>query len=227
MGGRGGAVTQADLATPAGRRRAWAGLLWADHGALRYLYSNVHRISPQMWRSFQPAPFHLRKFKAQGIRTVVNLRGASDTGFYHLEREACDTLGLRLVDFKVFSRDAPSKEALHGARDLFRRIDYPAVMHCKSGSDRVGFMSALYLWVHERRPLAEALRQLSLRYGHVRQGKTGVIDHFFDQYRAYTARTPIDFYEWVDKVYDPADAKATFMAAWWGAALTDRILRRE
>ena len=38
-------------------------------------------------------------------------------------------------------------------------------------------MSVLYLYFHERRPLAEALEQLTFKYGHVRQGKTGVIDY--------------------------------------------------
>ena len=220
-------VTADDLTTPAGRRRAWAGLLLADHGFLRYAYSNVHQISDRMWRSFQPAPFHLRKFKRLGIKTVINLRGTSETGFYHLEREACARLGLTMVDFKVFSRDAPSKEALHGAREMFQEIAYPAVMHCKSGSDRVGFMSALYLFVHEGAPLDEALGQLSLRYGHIRQGKTGIIDHFFNAYREYNAETPTAFYDWVETVYDPAAAKASFMATWWGSALTERVLKRE
>ncbi|MEL7028835.1 MAG: tyrosine-protein phosphatase [Pseudomonadota bacterium] len=227
MGRKPPRVTAQDLETPAGRRRAWAGLLLSDHGLLRYLYSNIHQISPRMWRSFQPAPFHLRRFKKMGVQTVVNLRGPSDTGFYQLEKEACEQLGLTLIDFKVYSRDTPSKEALHSARELFQRIDYPAVMHCKSGSDRVGFMSALYLFVHENRPLADALQQLSLRYGHVRQGKTGVIDHFFDAYKAYNAETPTPFYDWVDRIYDPAATKASFMESWWGSLLTERVLRRE
>ncbi|MEM6850159.1 MAG: protein tyrosine phosphatase [Pseudomonadota bacterium] len=216
-----------DLQTTEGRRKAWSGLLLGDHGFLRYAYSNVHALSPRMWRAFQPAPFHVRKFAKMGVRTIINLRGESPTGFYLLEKEACARLGVKLVNFKVFSREAPSRETLLAARTLFQDIDYPALMHCKSGSDRVGLMSALYLHGHENRPLTEALKQLSLRYGHIKQGKTGVLDHFFQSYQTYAAQTPIAFYDWVEKIYDPASVKADFKATRWGSAVTEGILRRE
>ena len=35
-------------------------------------------------------------------------------------------------------------------------------MHCKSGADRAGLASALWLLHVERRPVAEAMKQLSL-----------------------------------------------------------------
>ena len=215
------------MATPAGRARAWRELIWGDHGFLRYLYDNTHAISPQMRRSFQPAPFHLRKFAREGVKTIINLRGESPKGYFRLEQEHCEKLGLRLENFRAYSRDVPSKEFLHGARDLFQRIEYPAVMHCKSGSDRVGLMSSLYLFIHVGLPLDEAQKQLSLRYGHIKQGKTGILDFFFDQYRAYNAERPTPFFEWVDTIYDPAAVKSEFMGDWWANILTDRILRRE
>jgi len=33
--------------------------------------------------------------------------------------------------------------------------------------------------------------------------------------------------DWVEKVYDPADVKARFMAQWSGNPVTELILRRE
>ena len=64
------------------------------------------------------------------------------------------------------------------ARDLFNSIEKPALMHCKSGADRAGLMAALYVLIHCKKPVAEAMKQLSLRYLHVRQAKTGMLDSF-------------------------------------------------
>jgi protein tyrosine/serine phosphatase len=39
-------------------------------------------------------------------------------------------------------------------------------VHCDSGADRAGFVSALFLAEIEKRPAEEAARQLSIVYGH-------------------------------------------------------------
>src|SRR5690606_29636541 len=101
--------------------------------------------------------------------------------------------GLKLVDFRVRSRAAPTREEVLAARDLFASVEYPMLMHCKSGADRVGLMSALYHHTRHGVPIPEARRQLSLRYGHIRQADTGVLDHFFEAYLDYAAKTPIAF----------------------------------
>ena len=227
-------ITREEFATPAGRRRAWRELVLGDHGFLRSFYDSSHALSPgRMWRTYQPGPARLERWAAKGVRTVVNLRGDKPSGFLFLEEEACARLGLAHVPFRVYSREAPSKEILHGARALFAEIEYPAIMHCKSGADRVGLMSTLYLFFREGVPLDKAMGQLSWRYGHVRQGKTGVIDHALDQYVDYARERGHDladvdaFFAWVDDVYDPAATKASFRAQWLGSLLTERILRRE
>lgn len=205
-----------------------------DHGVLRTIYDNSHAIAPgKMWRTYQPSPKHLERWAARGVKTVLNLRGPKPSGQLLLEEEACDRLGLTLVNFRVYSREAPSKEILHGASTLFGEIEYPAIMHCKSGADRAGVMATLFLFFHEGVPLDKALDQLSFNYGHVKAGKTGVIDAAFDRYIAYAKEKGISlsdvdaFFDWVDHDYDPAEVKATFKPAGWGNLLTEVILRRE
>lgn len=227
-------ITREEFNTEQGRKRAWRELMLGDHGAIRKLYDNTHEIIPgKLWRTYQPSPAKLAKWQARGVVTVINLRGSKPSGFYFLEEEACEKLGLSLITFRVFSRDAPSKEVLHGARTLFEDLEYPAIMHCKSGADRVGLMSVLYLYFHERRSLNEALEHLTFRYGHVRQGKTGVIDYAFQQFIDYAAQENKnidnldDFFHWVDHIYDPIEVKKEFLGSWWGNLLTEKILRRE
>ncbi len=202
-------------------------LVAVDHGIFRAVYLNRHKVDDRVWRSAQPAPHHLRRFAQMGVRTVINLRGPRDCGSYRLEREACERLGIRMVDFKMQSRGAPTPESLHAARALFETVDYPILMHCKSGADRVGLMSALYLLLRKERPLEEAAGQLSLRFGHIRQADTGVLDYFLESYREYDAKTPIAFLDWVDRVYDPGALKVEFRVSAGANLLVNRILRRE
>ena len=56
----------------------------------------------------------------------------------------------------MFSREPPTVEKVFEARDLFERIRYPALMHCKSGADRAGIMAVLYKLLREKVPFEEA-----------------------------------------------------------------------
>ena len=202
-------------------------MLILDHLIIRLMFPNRHRLSGEAWRAAQPLPHQVRGLARRGIRTVVNLRGASDTSTYALERAACRDAGLKLVDFRIRSRAAPSRAELLAARDLFETLEYPILMHCKSGADRVGLMSALYLHARHGVPIEEARRQLSLRYGHIRQADTGILDLVFDAYLAYAAETPIAFYDWVATVYDPADVARQLHSRRWANRVVDKIFRRE
>ncbi len=185
-------------------------MLLIDHGIFRLAYLNRHRLGDRAWRSAQPAPHDIRAMAGLGVRTIVNLRGERLCGSYWLEQAACKKHGIELVDFMLRSRAAPKREQIRGAVELFDRVAYPVLMHCKSGSDRVGLMSVLYRHLKEGVPLEEARRQLSVRYGHFRQTHTGVLDYVFERYIADNKRTPMPFLEWVDKVYDPDEVQRAF-----------------
>jgi len=137
------------LRRAAGPPASYLDMLLVDHGIFRFMYANSHRISEKAWRSAQPAPHQLRRFARAGIRTVVNLRGERECGSYYLERQACERFGMKLVNFQVRSRAAPTREELLGAKRLFEEVEYPMLMHCKSGADRAGLMSVLYRFLHE------------------------------------------------------------------------------
>lgn len=202
-------------------------MLLLDHLVVRLAFPNRHKVSDRVWRAAQPLPHQIAAAKRLGIRTVLNLRGQYDIATYAYEREACRRAGLKLVDFRVKSRNAPTRDELLGARDIFQSIDYPVLMHCKSGADRVGLMSVLYRHLHDGVPMTEAIDQLSLRYGHIAQANTGIIDYFFERYIADNARSPIAFYDWVQTVYDPDELRRTFKSSGWANRLVDRVLKRE
>jgi protein tyrosine/serine phosphatase len=217
-----------DLSTPLGRRLARKSLIWDDHGFLRVRFRNLHQISPEMWRSNQPSPEHIEGYARElGIRTILNLRGTSPKGYYLLEREACERHGIALVDYQVFSRDTPTREAILGARDLFDTIAYPALMHCKSGADRAGLMSALYMHFRQKMPIEQAAAQLSFKYLHIREGKTGVLDYLFEAYLRQGRPAGKTFEQWVREDYDRDAIKRDFLAGWRWRLNLDGLLRRE
>jgi protein tyrosine/serine phosphatase len=202
-------------------------MLFVDHGVFRLAYLNLHRIGEQAWRSAQPSPNQIVRLKRKGIKTIVNLRGERVCGSYALEQQACAREGLMLETYRVRSRAAPTVDEVLGARELFRRIEYPMLMHCKSGADRVGLMSVLYLHFHEGVPIAEAKSELSLKYGHIRQADTGILDYFFERYLQETETQPRDFADWVATDYDPEELRRTFIANGWANRLVNSVLQRE
>jgi protein tyrosine/serine phosphatase len=210
-----------------GRVQAWANMLLTDHGVFRLLYLNKHRVTDRVWRSAQPAPHQIARLKANGVRTIVNLRGGREHGSWQLQKEICDRLGIKLVEFVVRSREAPDRETILGAKVFFDSLEYPAVLHCKSGADRAGFVAALFLVVNEGRPASEALRQLSMRFGHFRFAKTGILDAFFERYLVEGEAKGIPFLEWVEHHYDPNTLQRDFRPSFWSDLVVDRIMRRE
>jgi len=205
----------------------WADMLVVDHGIFRLAYLNVHRLGRHALRSAQPAPHQIAKLARRGVKTIVNLRGPRICGAYWLEQEACARHGIRLVDYQVRSRAAPSKREVLGVRDLFRSLEPPVLFHCKSGADRAGLMSTLYLIEVEGKSVEEARHQLSLKFGHIRQSDTGVLDYFFECYLKANEASPIEFFDWVENVYDPDEVKRSFTSRGWANVITNRILRRE
>lgn len=216
----------------ADRLGAWVNMLLVDHGVIRLVHLNRAKVGSDAYRSAQPAPHQLRRFARIGVKTVVNLRGGRNFGSYPLEKEACASAGMAFEELVLRSRAAPTRETLAEAAALLGRIAYPALFHCKAGADRAGLMSALYMIVHEGAPVREAKRQLSLRFGHFKQGKTGVLDAFLDaagaaEAAAEAAGRSFDFLAWAATDYDPDAVTRSFRATSWGAIVTDTLLRRE
>ena len=221
-------LTDFDLTTPLGRLHARLRYLWDDHAWLRLMIRNIHWVTPELARSSQPWPFQLRHWRDLGIRTVVSLRGDPGKAHRALEAAACKDLGMELKDLDLLSREAPTLEQVLAAKQLFESIEYPCLIHCKAGADRAGMAAVLYLHFRKGAPIAEARRQLSLKFGHFRQGRTGVLDHVLDRYLADAEVSSESLLEWLSRPdYDPRAIKAGFRPTWLGGLIADVLLRRE
>ena len=121
-----------------------AGSCGAYWGAIQY-QGNFHTVKEgAFYRSAQLSKNELQSaIRDHKIRSVLNLRGAHPgQAWYDEELAVSQALGI--------VRDAPK----------------PLLVHCKSGADRTGLVSALYRFAGEGVSADQADRELSLVYGH-------------------------------------------------------------
>lgn len=199
-----------DLSTPLGRLAAHLVFQFGDHAFLRILWSNLAPVAPGVWRSNQPSPRRIARYKAMGIKHILSLRGFKDNPHTLLEREACEKHGLSLTLVAIHARKAVPAEKLLALLDTLEAMPKPFLMHCKSGADRAGLASAFYLMHVEGRSLDEARAQLSLRFLHLKSTKTGILDEILDCYGRDSAETPMPLREWIETRYDPEAITASF-----------------
>jgi hypothetical protein len=88
-------------------------------------------------------------------------------------------------------------------------------------------MGVMLRHVRDGVPISEAKEQLSLLYGHFRSADTGILDAVFEHYLEDSAMTGIEFWDWVDKVYDPEEIAHSFKARGWANRLVNGLLNRE
>lgn len=192
-----------DLDAPGARRAAAIDMLVFDHGLIRKVWRNEAEIAPGVWRSNQPDPEAIRGLKARGFRAIVNLRGRTEWGSYLLERDACRAAGIALHDIKLAARRPPTRAELLELDQLFGTLPRPFLMHCKSGADRAGLASAVYLLTRDGATVEAAQAQLHWRYLHRRRGRTAMLGQLLAAYAARTAVTGIGFRDWVAQDYTP------------------------
>jgi protein tyrosine/serine phosphatase len=201
-----------DITDPVERRWSRIYVTWLDHGFLRRFWTNHAEVAPGVFRSNHPDHERLADLAAEGFKTIVNLRGDPQISHHRFETESCAALGMALATVHMAARSAPKRERLLELIEVLGRAEKPLLMHCKSGADRTGLAAAIYLMHYEGVPLEQARKQLSPRFLHFRQTKTGILDHVLDMYGERLKQGPIAFIDWVRTEYDAEAATRGFAA---------------
>jgi protein tyrosine/serine phosphatase len=220
-------IFRGDVTTARGRALAWVDALLIDHAVFRLIWTNFAAVAPgRLYRCNHPTPRHLATFtRRYGIKTLINLRGQTRNGSDALSRDAAARLGLDFIDMALESRGAPQRDRILRLHDIFNTMRAPALIHCKSGADRAGLAAGLFL-LFEGGTAREALQQLSLRFGHIKQARTGILDAFFHHYaREAEGRKP--FLDWVREDYDEAALRRDFHANGLASFINDWVLVHE
>jgi protein tyrosine/serine phosphatase len=79
------------------------------------------------------------------------------------------------------------------------RVEYPMLMHCKSGADRAGLVSVL-ICISSRRCRSSRPSASGHPFRAFPAADTGILDFVFERYLRDSARTPMSFLDWVDTV---------------------------
>jgi protein tyrosine/serine phosphatase len=212
--------------SPRHRAAAWFDSFFLDHAFFRIAWHNWAEVMPgRLYRSNHPTPMRLAALvRRYGIRTVINLRGEKPCGSTTLTHDAAARLGLTHIYAPFESRGAPHRDRILRLAEIFRAMQEPALIHCKSGADRAGLAAGLFILMNGGSSAA-ALSQLSWRFLHFNHSRAGVLDAFFLRYgREAEGRLP--FLDWAREEYDE-DALRGFKPRRVASFINDRLLARE
>lgn len=138
-------------------------------GAIQ-LSGNFYEVIPgELYRSNQPTANQIANYvKRYGIKSIINLRGADDgAAWYRDEVHTAATLGVKHVDFKMSSSQEMTLDQSLALVSLLRDAPKPLLIHCRSGADRTGLASVIYLQQIAKVDEETAEKQLSVRFGHI------------------------------------------------------------
>ena len=145
-----------------------AGACGAYWGAIQY-QGNFHAVQEgTFYRSAQLSNDELRNaILKHKIRSILNLRGAhSGQPWYEEEIAVSQALGVAHYDYGLSARRFVTEQQIGEVLGIIRDAPKPLLVHCKSGADRAGLVSALYRFAGEGVSADQADRELSLVYGH-------------------------------------------------------------
>lgn len=169
-----------------------------------------------VYRAAQPEENLKTLVEKYKVASILNLRGGGTSdSFYTDEVRLATAKGIDFYDYPMSANRRPKRRDLLILIDLFQRCRYPLLIHCKSGSDRTGLASGLYLMVRSGTPPEKALDAFSLYYGHVPLFGPQNLHEPFDEYADWLrskglVHTPDRLRAWVENEYQADDPRREF-----------------
>jgi uncharacterized protein (TIGR01244 family) len=121
--------------------------------------SNFHQVTGRIYRGAQPKGEGWNSLAKLGVKTVIDLRTASEHSGKAEER-AVEAAGMRYVNAPLSEVHAPSDRSISHVLALLDDSASPIFVHCRRGADRTGTVVACYRITHDgwnnRRALQEA-----------------------------------------------------------------------
>jgi protein tyrosine/serine phosphatase len=115
-----------------------------------YLVStnNFHTVvAGELYRSARPTPEEIAAWrKRYGIKTIVNLQGPHPRAdWYRKEKATAEALGITLIDHQMSAQRDVQADEVNQILHILSKAQRPILVHCRSGADRTGLVSAFYV----------------------------------------------------------------------------------
>ena len=137
---------------------------------LTRMLHNFHAVEPGvLYRSSQLSASMLTStIKKYGIKTIINLRGCNEhKAWWEAEQTIAQRHNVTFINIPMSAQRLPKKHHLLTLLEAYNTAPRPILIHCYSGSDRTGEAAALWVLEQQKKEKKFALKQLSLRYGHI------------------------------------------------------------
>ncbi len=130
---------------------------------------NFHEVHPFLYRGGEPTEKGLEKAKELGVKTVIDLRAASERTMN--EKKVAESLGMKYINLPMTSAAPTTKQvktflkAVDKAEESTKSGKPEAVfIHCAHGSDRAGCMVGVYRVTHDDYSYDDAFKEMRKYY---------------------------------------------------------------
>ncbi|MGK5065657.1 tyrosine-protein phosphatase [Janthinobacterium sp. LB3P112] len=117
--------------------------------------SNLHQVTPVLYRSAKLDSRDVAQLQALGVKTVISLRS------FHSDTQVLDGSGIRAVRIPINTWAIRDKHVIDTMRAIRAAGQHgPVLLHCLHGADRTGMMAAMYRMLYQDWPREKAIDEL-------------------------------------------------------------------
>ncbi|AYM79255.1 protein-tyrosine-phosphatase [Janthinobacterium agaricidamnosum] len=117
--------------------------------------SNLHQVTPVLFRSAKLDSADVAQLQTLGVKTVISLRS------FHSDTQVLDGSGIRAVRIPINTWAIRDKHVIETMRSIRAAEQQgPVLLHCLHGADRTGLMAAMYRMLYQGWPRAKAIDEL-------------------------------------------------------------------
>ena len=117
--------------------------------------SNLHQVTPVLYRSAKLDSTDVAQLQALGVKTVISLRS------FHSDTQVLEGSGIRAVRIPINTWAIGDRQVIATMRAIRAAgQDGPVLLHCLHGADRTGMMAAMYRMLYQGWPREKAIDEL-------------------------------------------------------------------
>lgn len=117
--------------------------------------SNLHQVTPILYRSAKLDSADVAQLQTLGVKTVISLRS------FHSDTQVLDGSGIRAVRIPINTWAIRDKHVIETMRSIRAAEQQgPVLLHCLHGADRTGLMAAMYRMLYQGWPREKAIDEL-------------------------------------------------------------------